>query len=272
VRIFVQAPYWVLGGAAFYAQRIDPFSSQSDDSSVMQYSAILASFILAGQSAVPSLAQGISGLTLPATADNTLYFSNTGALSNGAGTGIFVGLTSGGQTRRAVVRFDVAGRIPTGSTIHSAMLTLTVSTGASGTSSTAMLHRITSDWSEGSAIATGGAGGGGAGGPSTPGSTTWIHTSFPSMNWNTPGGDFVATVSDSAVVPSTPAFVILSGPGLVADVQVWADGTALDFGWLLKGAETQTSARRFESREVGGVAMVSSSHTPGGPPFRTRFE
>ena len=40
-------------------------------------------------------------------------------------------------------------------------------------------------------------------------------------------------------------------PQMVADVQTWLDKPATNFGWLLKGDETQRSAKRFDSKENG---------------------
>src|SRR5437762_12571116 len=52
--------------------------------------------------------------------DNTLYADTTGALSNGAGSAIFVGRTGNGDIRRAVIAFDVAGALLPGSLVTSA--------------------------------------------------------------------------------------------------------------------------------------------------------
>jgi hypothetical protein len=40
-----------------------------------------------------------------------------------------------------------------------------------------------------------------------------------------------------------------SGSGLAADVQTWLTNPAQNFGWLLRGNETSTSAKRFHSGE-----------------------
>ena len=59
------------------------------------------------------------------------------------------------------------------------------------------LHRVLSDWGEG----TSGAGGdplhmgGGGGSPATAGDATWLHTFFDTSFWANPGGDFSSTAS-----------------------------------------------------------------------------
>ena len=63
-------------------------------------------------------------VSLTAVADNTMY-SESGNVSNGAGTFCFTGRTNNGDIRRALVRFDLSS-IPAGSTIDSVSLALTM--------------------------------------------------------------------------------------------------------------------------------------------------
>ena len=60
--------------------------------------------------------------------DTTIYEGNAGGddlttHSCGAGNGLFVGVTNNGFRRRALLRFDVTGAIPSGATIDSVRLT-----------------------------------------------------------------------------------------------------------------------------------------------------
>ncbi len=188
-------------------------------------------------------------LTLESVADNTLYESALGNLSNGAGDGIFAGATGlmngGGAIRRAVLRFDVAGSIPAGSTITGVRLTLEC-TRANSPSTVQSLHRVLADWGEGTSVAFGA---GGSGAPPTPGDTTWIHTFFPGTFWTNAGGDFDASPSATQTVFLENPYDFVS-PGLVLDVQNWLDGTAPDHGWMIKDdAESPGDARRWGSRE-----------------------
>ena len=59
--------------------------------------------------------------------DNTLFESETGALSNGSGAFFFVGRVedrNNGLIRRGLLRFDIASEIPEGATIESVEQTL----------------------------------------------------------------------------------------------------------------------------------------------------
>ncbi|MEM6671934.1 MAG: DNRLRE domain-containing protein [Planctomycetota bacterium] len=194
--------------------------------------------------AAPALAGEV--LLNPA-ADNTLFESPTGALSNGAGTSLFVGRTASAGTRRAVLRFDVAGAIPAGSTITSARLAIECTRAPIGAAPVQhSMHRVLADWGEGTSAALGA---GGTGAPSTPDDATWIHTFFPGTFWTNAGGDFDAAPSATTTIGSADPYVFAS-PILAADVQAWLDGSTPNFGWLLKDDdEIPGRARRYGSRE-----------------------
>jgi hypothetical protein len=197
------------------------------------------------------------GLVLPASAatltltpikDNTLFSTET--TSNGAGNSIFSGMTgpNGGPTvQRAVVAFDVAGSLPAGATVTSVTLTLNLLSSGSPDNQTLTLHRVTSDWGEGTSSSNSG-----AGGPATANDATWLHTFFSTQFWATPGGDFDPTVSASHVVGSAAGdFTWASTAQFVADVQDMLDNPAGDFGWLVQGNEvTLRSTKKFSSRET----------------------
>ena len=186
-------------------------------------------------------------VNLPAVQDNTLYETVGGSLSNGAGQWLFAGRTgSAAATRihRGLLGFDVAASIPAGSTIVSATLTLFMDRTRSDNNDV-RLHRVTSDWGEGTSDAFGVEGGGAA---ATANDATWLHSFFNTTTWTMPGGDFVASPSASTIVAGIGAYQ-WSGAGLVADVQDWLDNGS-DFGWLLRGEETLTQrAQRFVSSE-----------------------
>ncbi len=216
-------------------------------------------------SVAPAYAQTVQ---IPASKDNTLYFSSSGSLSNGAGPAFFVGTTNGSQVRRGIIAFDVAGNIPAGATIVGATLTLRMSMTAVGTK-TVELKKLLSDWGEGSSLASGG--GGGAGGSAAVNDATWIHSFSPSTQWASPGGDFSQTSSASAVVGGNGFYTWGSTTQMVADVQDWLDNPTSNFGWILIGDETARSTKRFDSREstnpsnrpVLTVEYQSSQNTVG---------
>ncbi len=194
---------------------------------------------------------------LPSGRDNTLYESATGSASNGAGPTFFAGRTAqaSNSIRRGLLWFDVAGIVPAGSVITGVRLRLVVGAAAGGASAVG-LHRANAAWGEGASNA---GDSGGSGAAAQPGDATWLHRFQPSSFWATPGGDFAASPSASAVIGGPGAYTWESTPGLVADVQAWLDTPSANFGWLVRGDESAAStSKRFESRE---------SATPGSRPI-----
>ena len=177
--------------------------------------------------------------------DNTLYEDPNGLWSNGAGEYFFAGRTGVGQLHRGLVRFDVAGAVPAGSTITGVTLTLHMSRTFSGPQAVG-LYRVLADWGEGTSDAPGNEG---AGAPAQPGDATWLHTFFDNQFWTTPGGDFATTASATATIADI-GFYAWSSPALIADVQAWLDQPGENFGWLLRGNEdVDLTSKRFDTRE-----------------------
>jgi hypothetical protein len=186
--------------------------------------------------------------TVESNRDNTLYATADGSLSNGAGSGFFVGQSSAGLTCRGIVGFLLTGSIPPGSYVLSATLNLHVSLWAGAPVSVA-LHRVLADWGEGSSNADLTGGGGAFGAPSTPGDATWLHRIHPGSSWNVPGGDFHAAPTAVQTVGGDGTHSWTSNQ-LLADVQAWVDDPLVNFGWILVTPEGPTDlARRFDSRE-----------------------
>ncbi len=184
-------------------------------------------------------------IVLTPSKDNTLFENNIGSISNGAGVHVFAGITRSGFKRRALVAFDVAGQIPPGSHITRAALTVTVSKTVSG-AEPATLRRVTKNWGEGTSNAGAFSDGGGA--EAVSGDATWLHTSFPSSTWTSPGGDFDATADATTPVASTGTW---ESAAMITRVQQWLDQPATNFGWIVLGNESRTgSAKRLDSREV----------------------
>jgi hypothetical protein len=210
--------------------------------------------------------------------DNTLIqqLDSTKQLSNGQGD-IFVGRTAQdgtGQTvatisiRRGLVAFDVAGNVPSGATITGVTLTMRDVMGLNG-DPTVELHRVLQNWGEGNSFQNGG-----AGAAAQNGDATWLYTFFNPLDansspaWSTPGGSFSSTVSGSAVVFDDQgagqlfSWSSASNPQMISDVQSWLNNPATNFGWLLRGDETQgQTAKRFNSGE--------STLAPNVPPLLT---
>jgi len=190
-------------------------------------------------------------ISLSPSKDNTLYENATGSFSNGIGAHIFVGNNAGGQARRTVIAFDIAGDIPAGSTIQNITLTLRMSRTRAGPE-TIKLHRLLADWGEGTSNASGNEG---TGTSSASGDATWVHRFFNSDSWNNPGGDFSSASSASTSVGGSGSYTWGSTSQLVADVQGWVDEPSINFGWVLIGNEAGSqTAKRFDSRDNGTSA------------------
>lgn len=192
--------------------------------------------------------------------DNTLIEEN-GAFSNGAGQRFFAGLIAQGPARRAVLAFDLSD-IPEDSEIKEVTLTLEMTMTIVGPFEHT-LHRLLSDWGEGTSVGTMGEG---IGAPATAGDATWTNTFFPTDFWGTPGGDFVGSPSASQVVDQFDFYTWGSTPELVADVQGWVDDPSSNFGWILIGDETTIpSAKAFNSKdnsEPGGRPLLTVTFNP----------
>ncbi|MGB0715903.1 MAG: DNRLRE domain-containing protein [Phycisphaerae bacterium] len=195
---------------------------------------------------------GASPVSLSPAADNTLYTTPNGKLSNGAGQHLFVGNNSGVNTRRAVIRFDLEGIVPAGSIVESVSLMMYVSQANAGVTPVA-LHRVAASWGEG---ASDGFGPEGAGAASEAGDATWIHRFYPDQLWNSPGGDFDAQPSAITSVDAPGFYVWVAdssdGPAgkALTDVQSWVDDPTSNHGWILRGTEEGAStAKRLNSKE-----------------------
>ncbi len=186
-------------------------------------------------------------------ADATLY-EGDGSLANGAGSYFFVGRTenrNNGLERRTVIAFDIASSIPSGATITSARLQVTMSRTVSGPQMIE-LRRVTESWNEGPSDAPGQEGGGTA---TQVGDVTWVHRglSLAGDDWSTVGGSYSSTASASQLISGDGNYVFASTAQLVADVQNWLDDPADNFGWaLVMPSPAVGSAKRFNSRENSG--------------------
>ncbi len=197
------------------------------------------------------LEQAVLTVTIETSKDNTLYENSAGVLSNGAGSYLFTGVTRNRQIRRGIIAFDIAAHIPSGSTITSASLQLTMSRTSSGASDVA-LHKVLADWGEATSRA-GGEGGGGA--PAAGGDATWLHTFYDTDLWSTPGGDFLPAASAQTTVVGMRSYDWGPTPAMVADVQGWLDAPESSFGWLLLGDEDRSrTTKRFNTKEHADIA------------------
>src|SRR5881394_4325533 len=192
--------------------------------------------------------------------DNTLYeyIPADGDLSNALGNHFFTGETAAGELRRGVIAFDIAGNVPTGSTITGVTLSMHVSRVPNNTARTVELHRLLADWGEGTSQASGEEG---IGAPATPNDATWRHRFFDTIFWTTEGGDFSATVSATQSVGAIGMYT-WSSSQMVADVQSWLNDPASNFGWLVLGDESEiATAKRFDTRESASQPVLTIQYT-----------
>ncbi|HWB19783.1 MAG TPA: DNRLRE domain-containing protein [Phycisphaerales bacterium] len=184
-------------------------------------------------------------ITLQCDKDATLYETATGNLANGSGEYLFAGKTNTAGLRRALLHFNLGTSIPAGATINSATLTLHLSKTASDFQP-APLHRMLNQWSEGPSNPNGNEG---QGTVSLTGDVTWIHRTYSSVLWATPGGEFVSNPSAIGSVGFENIAYSWSSPGMAADVAAWLANPSTNFGWVLMGNETfDGGAKRFDSR------------------------
>lgn len=186
------------------------------------------------------LEEGVNGYT--GARDNTIYAESTN--TNGGGQNIFCGNTNNGFARRTLLAFDFSG-IPAGSTILAATLQLTVAQSSSGPVP-AHLHRLTSDWGEGTQAGLGTESGGA---PPVDGDATWVSSFHNVSLWSAPGGDYALIPSATASIAGVGAAATWLSVQMAADVQNWLDGPQSNYGWILIGDESvnQTTKRIHSS-------------------------
>ncbi len=226
----------------------------------IEYRPFIASFSLLAVSAVLLLpwfaetaAAGEKGtpsttVVLEPAADSSIF--SEGVLSNGGGVYLFTGLTVVGTERRALLAYDLSA-IPSGSTVQSVSLDVTVSRTISQTI-TVRMHRLLASWGEGTVDADGQEG---TGAPAEAGDATWLQRRLGGDAWINPGGDFVPTESARTGLRVNGTYTYSSGT-LAEDVQLWLDDPSQNHGWILiaNAAAGFGSAKRLNSRENADAA------------------
>jgi hypothetical protein len=214
-------------------------------------------------------------VNIPAVQDATLYggsdaTTNSNAGNSGSGPGMFVG-SDPSNPKRGLIAFNIPAYVPAGATIQSVTLTLYMdmvagSGGGTGggdtTPRTIRLFDVTTPWHGGTNGTTGhtgpGFGGTGHGFTANPGDPTWNWASLNTLQWTTPGGDFVSTESADTVVSQNlnSPYTWGSTPQMLADVQGWLNGATND-GWLLKN-DSEASSQTFRAFYTAEGAVEQS--------------
>lgn len=190
----------------------------------------------------------IETLTVSASQDASIY-NNATSNANGAGVSFLAGNNGNGQTRRALIQFDLSSIAP-GAIVQSARLELYMDQSPNATARTISLHPILESWTEGSTDPGGLQGQGAAG---SAGDVTWSNRSLPSLAWTTAGGTFgSASASTSVTGVGWYAWEATSSlnTAMLEDIQDWIDAPGTNAGWMLLGVESGTSTvKRFVSSE-----------------------
>ncbi len=175
--------------------------------------------------------------------------------SNGAGDHFFTGRTwieLQGVKRRGLLAFDLSS-IPVEARIRSVKLTLHMSRTKRITGRTVTIHRLLQNWVRNLLM--------------PPGMRVvvprqqlvmqqWNFAYMRAIPWKTPGGDFLATSSASRIVGDIGYYSWGSTTNMVADVQNRVSNPGQNYGWLIKGDESEsTTAKRFDSRTNTTVAF-----------------
>jgi glucose/arabinose dehydrogenase len=195
--------------------------------------------------------------------DNTLYESVAGNISNGSGSFVFLGRTGpdgDSRLRRALIHFDVSA-LPEGAVVDSVTVSFEIAAvpqPQNAVGGTATLYRVLNDWGEGDSNAPGAEG---QGIEAQTGDATWQFRFYDTLMWDMAGGDFIPQESaDSGYGTDLETLTFTSTPGLVSDVQAWANNPGLNNGWMLLGSEgLDFTARKTDSKDRQG----------GSPPLLT---
>ncbi len=172
--------------------------------------------------------------------DNTIFSENNN--SNGAGTFLFAGRNGLGNLRRALLKFSILSMHP--DSFKSISVRMHVNQVSNTIMRTLGLHKITSDWGEGTSNSTSG-----SGTAPTTNDATWNFSFFNTQSWSSPGGAYVPVASASVAV-SDLGYYTFSGPGLLADYKSWINNPGANFGWIVIGDEVvNNSAKRVDSKE-----------------------
>ncbi len=227
---------------------------------VVLRAAIFAAFV-----ALCSVNSGrAQSVTLHPSADTTLFENNPDNNLGGFPT-LAAGTTAHGLRSRAVIKFNLAGSIPSNAVIASATLKIAVvqTPLGGGEPSTFSVYRVLKDWGEGNKAAST------TGLPATSGEATWNHRFFPSVPWGTPGAavgiDYSEIPSSSTAIGGIATYTFPASDAMNADVAHWLSTPAQNFGWILISDDdaTWTTARRFGARESSIQPELQIDYTTG---------
>jgi len=209
-----------------------------------------------------TLVVGAASVTLNPVADT--FLSENYANHNFGGLPYFnSGTTQNHYNNRGLLRFDLAGAIPSSAKIKSVSLVVecvgSPPPNENPPPARFNLHRALLPWGEGNQTSpTNCSSCSGQGAIATTNEATWyFRHAFTTNLWTVPGGaggaDFVATASSGVTVytENESPYAMVSTAQLVADVQLWLEQPPTNFGWFVVCQQEGTpfTARRIGSRE-----------------------
>lgn len=185
--------------------------------------------------------------------DNSIYSESTN--SNGIGR-LYSGITCTGNTRRALIEFDISDIVPAGATITAVSLHLNLDKVSPGAGTQAYsLHRVTTEWGEGTSF-----GSGGGASPVVP-DATWVNAMHFTEAWDDLGGDFISDATATTDVGEVLTDYTWSSDQMVYHVQNWLNNPSSNHGWILLGDEESTcNARRFGSKDDGVAPILEITY------------
>lgn len=189
-------------------------------------------------------------VTLTPVADTAIFSLNPENNYGGLST-IPVGpIAKPNQVGRALLKFDIAAALPAGAVVTNVTLTVQVAKQSiSGPADKVGLHRLLTDWGEGTKSEES------HGAEATAGEANWAWRRLGTASWSTPGAiapsDMVQAESGWVNWKQPGSYTFVTLPAMVADVQRWLDSPGQNQGWLLKSQteSTQGAAKRMVSRE-----------------------
>jgi FtsP/CotA-like multicopper oxidase with cupredoxin domain len=189
-------------------------------------------------------------MELVAVADNVLYESATGTISNALGSHMFAGNNNNGR-RRPIVRFDLSA-VPENAHIEHAELRL-YCTSNTGASFPITVHKVNESWTEGTSQAGGNEQNGTT---ALTGDVTWLHRTYNTSLWTTAGGAFDAAPLATTNVNAQNAHFVWTSPALSEQVDHWLHMPMMNRGFILIGDEATTNnTKRFATRHVATVSQ-----------------
>lgn len=153
------------------------------------------------------------------------------------------GSSGGSASSRSLLKFDIAGNIPSNAIVTSVALTVTVAkVPPTPVNSLFDLRAVLFAWNESD--------------------TTWTNR-LAATPWSTPGGaggvDFSSNISQTNFFGSTTGlYTFVSNPNLVADVQNWLQNPGANFGWV---AISESQGVNFTERTINSREVLAGAPT-----------